>query len=512
MATHIKNIPFIGGDIATFEFDFGTKVAKSRAECPLTSYASCAPALVVPSNKGSDWTTQLVEEPTQQEIDKMKTLDGNAIFYTQSTNGAVTQIIVEVDLNPLCNSLFGNSNSSLKAAIKGVDVDCYAKGSGIAALWAWYNVDPNLKSSQNGWQGLDPYNSSTNMTDSIMKIPYSTFRVAGEWQTGSTPYTPRVLIDSTNHMYFAISTFASNGTSASSIGLDYINIKLSFSRVKDVTNPIPLTLTDTWSMLIKGYAPAWDNTANGKMGFQVYSSDASASYEIQFNNGCFDFVKWIGNSGYHCTSSTMNFNKFTTFNILVEQTSIGKRMRILPNNKTINKHVDTDVNKINNNCYLSFNNHFNTSCADAFYNGIIFMPNRVFDNDVEAEAVLRGTTSGFEEDELFDINKLTLYSGASVSNGILTQVVSEGYKSSYVSIPVLPNNQYTISVEVIGAGGYINWGEYYNSILTYGEDFHSGVFSKTFTTGPKTNTITIYCSSVSAGTFIYKNISLKLKM
>jgi len=522
MTMKIKNIPFIGGDTAEFEFDFGTKVLGSVTECPLKMYWSIATSIVNPSNITGNVTTGWQEITTgfgtQALIDQYKNQDGK-FDGPQGTNAnQLAQIMIELDLTPLCNNLFGGSNSAMQAAIKGVTMDCYAKGSGQSGgnpsngvtLGVWYN-DKGVCSVKNTWARLNPYLDSINSTSDIVKIPNDNFVAAVEWKTTTVAYTPAVLIDANNKMYFIVySVYASDGTISSEIGLDYINIKVQFARVPDVVAPIPITLPDTWSMLVKGVSPAWDNTALGKLIIQMYSFDSSGAYEIQYSNNKFNFIKWIGSTGYLCSRPSLSFDKFKVFNFLIEQTATGKRMRVLQNGSTVEKYTDTDTNKLPSNSYLTFNNHFNDMRTDVFYNSIIFMPNKVFDDDTEAEAVLRGTAQGFEEDELITDgtfqNGLTNWpshgNGISVSPGKATFTTTGSYINQ--SIPVLPNNKYILDIEGNCANGV---GEYTNGVyirtfyMTKGE----------FTTGPHTTQIGISMYPTAAGQYV-TSVSLKLKM
>lgn len=518
MVLKIKNIPFVGGDTMTFEFDYGTKVANSMLECPMKIYSSYMSSIQTPSSKIDTALDGWREENIQSELDKIKTQDGVTKNYGYVvTNGAISQIMIELDLTPLCNSLFSGSNSALKAAVKGLNVDVWAKGQGVSngvltnkcVVCFW---EPTGGSSANQWISISPYGRhDNNPTSNIANISSGSDLTSLMNSGDHIVKDGGLFINASNKIYFIItSNLPSDGTIASEVDMDYINIKLSLARTPDVTNPIPITLPDTWSMLIKGFSPAWDSTTVGKMAIQIYPADGSGACEIQYTGGKFNFIKWIGAAGYFCSRSSLPFDKFNTFNFLIEQTATGKRMRVLQNNKTVEKYIDMDTNKLSSSCYLCFNNRFNATYADAFFNSVIFLPNRNFDDDTEAEAVLQGTADGFENDELVTDgtfqNGLTDYpihgSGILVSPGKATFTTMGSYINQ--SIPVLPNNKYILDIEGNCANGI---GEYINGIYI---GYHN-MMKGEFITGPHTTRINISMYPTATGQYV-TSVSFKLKM
>lgn len=507
MTMKIKNIPFIGGDTATFEFDFGTKVFGSVAECPMQLYTCTMSTLQSPANKTNDFKTGWAELTgnygSQADFDKIKTQDNifDDLYYLN--NGSIMQIMVELDLNPLCTALFGGSTNAMAAACKNIITDVYAKGSGSNnGVQANGVITKRWYSSSGIWDGVA---SGENDTSSISDIHEEDSRT-DQTKIGFFP---------NNKFYLIVyAKYASNGTIPSEVDIDYINIKLQFARVPDVISQIPITLPDTWSMLIKGFSPAWDNTALGKLAIQMYSFDSSGAYEIQYSNQKFNFIKWIGSTGYLCSRVSLPFDKFKIFNFLIEQTATGKRMRVLQNGSTVEKYTDNDVNKLPSNSYLSFNNHFNDMRTDAFYNSIVFLPNRNFDDDAEAEAILRGTAEGFEEDELIDVSKIPWNEHVTVDNSNKIVIVSNApqYWGTGTDIHVLPNNQYILTCTISGAG-YVNVYEYFSNGSYIVKQYLSISVPFIFTTTARTIRVGInFGVFQSNGSATFTNPSLKLKM
>jgi hypothetical protein len=93
----------------------------------------------------------------------------------------------------------------------------------------------------------------------------------------------------------------------------------------------------------------------------------------------------------------------------------------------------------------------------------------------------------------------------------LTLNTAATYQSSYISIPVLPNNRYLLSLDK-SADARISYGENYNSstVLTNNPttlDNHIDII-----TSDKTNALMIYLTNSTPGIFTFSNLSLKLKM
>lgn len=521
MTMKIKNIPFVGGNTMEFEFDFGTKVYDSMAECPLNMYYCIMNSIQPPTNisasdSGSGFRKIAAGYNSQSLLDKIKSLDGTFIN-PYATNGGIMQVMIELDLTQLCTSLFGGATSAMKTAMKSKTFAAYARGSGVSSSTQVYSCDTYIWSNVGSqWNKLN-----TNSTSSIAEMMYT------------EPGGGDNRINSSNKMYFLIcTTYPSDGTIPSEVDLDYVNIKLQFSRVPDVVSSIPITLPDTWSMLIKGFSPAYssndtlsmdkvlldigDGTGNNRLGLSLNSS----SKKMQF-------FKYLGsnitNASIWAVSNPMTFNKFQTYNILIEQTSNGLRMRMLKNGGTVEKYLSTiNSSSLKGNLNMFLGQGFtNTNQADVFLNSLVFLPNKVFDDDSEAESILRGTAQGFENDELFDINKVSLNPNAHIENNSIILNATGQWQGSFISIPVLPNNQYEFKCDITSSSpthGYAEVTCMYNSIKLFMPYTAIGISTSSnaaiFTTSEHCNNVYLYFGNDinTAGTLTFSNISLKLKM
>lgn len=505
----VKNIPFIGGDTMEFSFDFGTKVAGSTAECPLNWYYGTSASAMTPStakatgNVVDKWNT----DTAQVSFDQLKVVDGSYTPYGTITANNYAQFMVELDLTPLCSSLFGGSTSAMQTALKRFDIGCYAKGSGTngngAKVELWV-ASRSQYPSQLGW-GVDGKWSNVNTSNIIMNISLN-----------DTTYTDNMPIDSNNKIHLLIySLSSSNGTISSEIDVDYINIKLQFARVPDVINLLPITLPQTWSMLIKGFSPTWNTTdlPNGAIKFLLgIDQSEHSNYDVSYQGGKFVFDNWDGSTAENLWSEPMNLTKFQTVNLLIEQTDTLRRMRILKNQGSVLKYAMTSSRNFPGDKQMSMLMHVAGSYqADAFFNSLFFMPNRTFDDDVEAETVLRGTAQGFEEDELVTDgtfqNGLTNYprhgSGISVTPGKAVFTALGSYINQ--TVPVLPNNKYILDIEGNCANGFAEL------INGFDNGTHYYMMKGEFVTGPHTTQIALSMYPTAAGQYV-TSVSLKLKM
>lgn len=512
----VKNIPFVGGDTQTFEFDFGTKVAGSTAECPLNFYYGASASLMTPvtvkttGNTLDKWNTDVA----QSSYDQLKFQDGSCVPYSVKTTNYIAQFMVELDLTPLCNSLFGGSTSAMKAAIKNITVAFTALGHGSSSGTKAYSVQGNIW-AYNG----STYTWNNGLNSGTLSSSSSSLTAMTGILNNNADANTRIFTD--NKIYVLLSTYPSDGTIPSEVDLDYINIKLQFARVPDVINLLPITLPQTWSMLIKGFSPAW-NTSDLPSGYvkfltgiyDIYSNGA-ANDDVSYQNGKFVFDNWDGGTAENLWSDPISLNKFQTVNLLIEQTSSGRRMRILQNQKSVLKYSITSSRNYTGNKEMGVLMHSaGTHQADAFLNSIVFLPNKNFDDDAEAEGLLRGTTTGYEEDELFDITKLPVNAKniVDLTQGTLTINADAQWEGTGISISVLPNNKYHFHCTTNNLNlAFIRIDELYNAIPTNpnvgnrGTDFD-------IITGSKTNNIFLLLTNSSAGSVTYSDISFKLKM
>lgn len=430
----------------------------------------------------------------------------NSVEMAVQTTSKSSAYLVECDLMPIANALYGGSNSALKSALKALQVDVWASGYGANSNDIKNGVVGQLYSYvSNGWTysnlnwGSDAYSANwTNVITSSSIIPNKSW---GQY------------MDTTNKIYILIvSTNNSTVDVPSVVNLDYLKLRIDLTRTPDViSNPPTINLTDTFSMLIRGFSPAWDSiNSKIKLIMNLYKDDNNRC-ALQFTNPTtLDITKringtWLGSS----STTTLSLNKFQIANILLNVDAINITLYILYNNGTIQKKQFSNNGFIKGATQLYLLQEYDGFYqADAFLDSIIYMPNQVWD-DASAEEILRGTKEGFEFPELFDINAVTLHANATRANGVITLNATGAYQNSYQFITILPNNKYTLSYQ--STGGYMVIEEYYNNSLLKTTSLF-GMNTLDFTTTDKTNNVKIRTSNSSSGPFTFSSISLKLKM
>jgi hypothetical protein len=434
----------------------------------------------------------------------------NSVEMAVQTTSKASAYLVECDLTPIVTALYGGSNAALKSALKAIQADIYASGYGASSDDVSNGVNYKYwESNSSIWSNYGNsgifYNNAPLVTD-IQSIINTN---AGCWYRINSSNKIYILVTSTNNSTVDV---------PSVVNLDYLKLRVDLTRTPDViNNPPTINLTDTWSILVRGFSPNWDSTTvSTHKAILSIGNDANNKYVLYYlyDGKAFILKNIINGSTINITSNVETISKYDVINFLIQQTSNGTTIHLLINNKTMEKYTGSTMLKLTG--LMKLNTLFDTSNtyqSDAFLDSIIYMPSQNWD-DTTAEAILRGTKEGFEFPELFDINAVTLHANAARSNGVITLNASAGYQGSYMYIPVLPNNQYEIKSTVTGSG-YIQYMEYYNNIPISG-----GVYSvvnptsTVFTTGSKTNKIQITLSNRSQGTgaFTFSNISLKLKM
>jgi hypothetical protein len=629
---------YIGGqDTETYEYDFSTKIAGSVATCPMKIYRCTMSTLQPPTNITSNYSTGFAEVTDQSRIDKFKYQDGYVdTLMWENKSGSIFQILIELDLTPLCNLKYGGSNAALKADYISIITDIWAMGSGSNAgvqtygadFYAFYPVDGQ-------W-----YKWKSNTGSTIIDMAY----------TAGAGY--KAYIDSSNKMYFLlVSTYPSDGTISSSVSLDYAKITFVVKRSADTVNPNQIKLPRYWAMLVKGFSPNWNN-ANG----------IPSNIRIFDIGGKLD-LRWISSSKFQLTkygattttiqSPAQTFNKNQVYNFLVGQNAQGMFIMLLKNNGTFEKVTNADIQEVSGvydlkigsgqldayqaNAFFEsltffdlskYPNGFSSTGAEALlrgqqytepsinplelvqnmdfgqgstnwtlYNGAAIMsnvltlsvgesaltlatqyinvlpntdyildgvaenyilecpeydvdgvllasnPNKTFGSIIKTNAntatmriTLRGaanTTSNWHKaslkqvqyakvpylspKNLFDINKVILHTDAHIEGNTLVLNATVAYHTSYIKMPVLPNNRYQMSAILTQSTsgtheGFMSANEYYNNILLktstqvlYASD---GIATKTFITGANTNFVTLNASSGVAGTFTFSDISL----
>jgi hypothetical protein len=444
----------------------------------------------------------IADDVPQANLDKLKTQDGTAWNPTVTTNGIIEQILVELDLTPLCNKLFGGSNSALKAAFKAVNVDVWAMGSGANAGVLTNGVSMKVWYNNTSW--VD-WNSSALSTISKMS-----------GYAGISGY-----INSANKVYILVaSQYASDGTIASSVSLDYLNIRIDLARTPDTVQPISINLPKYWAMVVKGFSPSWTNATVSifKYLFYIVKAD-NTSYRLYINpaNNTAYFFNHNGSATQNSVTLGATIDtKYQIVSMLVEVTGSNLVIRILKNNGTVVKSVVAKTYEVTGMASFYSLINVNTQQADALSEAfhLVDLARIGKQNgftDAEADSILRGVLPNplsIQNPELFDINKVQLHANAIRSNGVITLNASAGYQESVIYIPVLPNNQY----KIIGQGtGRLVILEKYNNILI---SQHSSVLitdGEIFTTKPNVNKISVKLTNTTAGTFTFSNISLRRK-
>lgn len=418
---------------------------------------------------------------------------------TQIANKA-TSYLCEVDLTPVASALYGGSNSALKSALKAIQVDIWASGYGANGNDVSNGVKARYYDVASIYGSLEGVSQVTLTNNNISKGT----AILDVYNCGSK-------VQTTNKIYILVTSLYNSSVDIPSVvNLDYLNIRVDLARVPDViSNPPQITLTDTFSLLVRGFSPAWDDT-NTKNYNEILCSD-SGILQMWRNSNKEWFLR-IPNSNSSADISINETNlKYQTINFLMQTDGINKTLYMLKNNGIMKKVSNANTSISKNIQLLLMYYKDGTHQADAFLDSIVYMPNQTFD-DTQAEAILRGQKEGFEFPELFDINQVTLHANATRANGVITLNATAAWQGNNLYIPVLPNNQYTINVGT--NTGWVSIHEYYNNILikidTVVYDATTGV--KTFTTSSKTNKILVGLTNKATGTYTFSQISLKTLM
>jgi hypothetical protein len=423
----------------------------------------------------------------------------NSVDIAVQTTSKASAYLVECDLTPIANALYGSSNSALKSALKAIQADVWASGYGA-----------NSNDLNNGIKVFVYGNGS--FVELVTLLNSSAIISKKTWLNNTV--TAPNYINISNKVYILI-TSANNSTVdvPSVVNLDYLNLKIDLTRVPDmISNPPTVNMTDTWSILVRGFSPAWDSSNSKiKLIMNLYKDDNNRC-TLQFTNPTtLDITKringaWLGS----LSTTTLSLNKFQISNILLNVDAINITLYILYNNNVMQKKQFSNTGFINGTTKLyPLQEYDGIYQADAFLDSIIYMPNQVWD-DIQAEAILRGTKEGFEFPELFDINAVTLHANATKSNGTITLNATDAWQFSYEYINVLPNNQYQFKYSSTN-NGYMVIEEYYNNVLLKSISFNN-LDTGSFITQSNTNRIKVRTSNGGAGVFTFSNISLKLKM
>ena len=512
---------YIGGDVQSFEFNFGLKIAGSTTECPMKIYYSNATALKTPSDITGDILTGFAEIGTQANMDLLKTQDGFYLGNTTSTVNSIDQMMVELDLTPLCNSLFSGSNNSLKSSLKTITIDAWIHGSGSNNNVLTNGVQGKM------WNGT-AWDNAASLGNSASVITKGTV-------SGGNGFN--IYINPNNKLYILIhATYPSNGTIISSVSIEYLNIKLDIARTPDTIQSILANLPLYWAMVVKGFSPNWDSTltkdklifnigtdGNNRAGLYYYGTSSKKFVFYKIENGIFTTLQ----------SPLPTFEKYKVYNFIVSNTPTGMNLQLLKNDfvlESVSNLTPSTLSGIKTLKILSDYNDINLS--DAFAESFhlldlqrIGKPNGF--TDAEAGAILHGTLPNIlslTNPELFNIDKVILFNNPTndqtntngkarrIGNTIILNANATNQNSG-LDIPVLPNNRYELNGSILG-NAYVHLYYKYNNIelsrvyntLTESQSSYS------FITPPNCNKITLPLSNgINTGIFTFLNISLRRK-
>jgi hypothetical protein len=433
----------------------------------------------------------------------------NSVEVSVTTVNKASALLVECDLTNIATAQYGGSNAALKAAFKSLSVDTWCKGSGVNASVLTNGV------KMYWWSGsawLDWFNA--NSTANIDKIGGTVPGIAYNY-----------LINSSNKFYIIVnSQYKSDGSIASEVNLDYLNIKIGLARIPDVVAPISVNLPKYWAMVVRGLSHSFDGTTSyEKYIFTLYKDATNYVILRRFNSGILALGQVINNN-YIGLITAKILEKYKCNSIIVQQTTSSLVLWLLKNNDVVEKVSVPITSPLYGLCQIYLNQSRAGNQADAFVNSFHLIDlERIGRSagltDAEATSILKGTLPnllGLTNPELFDINKVTLHDNATRSGNTITLNATAAWQTSSIDIPVLPNNRYEAKADKIGNGAYVYALYYYNNILldstaqqivqTSSAD---GALVKTLNTPNNCNKIKMYVSNDKAGTFTFSNISLK---
>jgi hypothetical protein len=503
---------FVGNDTQSFEYSFLGKIANSTTECPLKIYEMDIDLANPPSPSDAGW----MEIINQTDLNKLWFQDSaNYLNKTTITSNRCKALLVEVNLSTICTTLFNGNNASLKSAIKSMSIDAWVQGSGINSGAITNGITVKL------WyeDGSTWANYANNIISSIAKVSI----------IPSLAQCPNRITTSNKIYILLTSMYPSDGTVPSIANLDYINVKISFTRTADIINPVVINLPQYWSILIKDFIPNWDYAVDrgGSYSCLLTIKDNDIPTDNRITLWYYDFldkfslfsVDKLGITESNVNSSVQSFKRFQITNFLLENTPKGLRMRILNNNGTIEKQVSFTSSTLYGDLslYIGKDGSSTTYNANAFFDEIVIF-NKNFDDDTEAENLLRGNTIyGYDELILNNnfSNGLTNWLTAGVPSVKDGKLCLDKQMSAYQTINCLPNNKYRINVtkDLIDGGVKVEY--YWNTALISSDTFNnSASISNTFITPNYCNKvkITVYNDDSSVNQIKVSNVSLKIEM
>ncbi|KEI94423.1 hypothetical protein N496_20030 (plasmid) [Clostridium botulinum A2B3 87] len=475
---------YIGGDTTELSYNFFGKIAGSMTECPMKCYYAANSQLLLPTD--SKWT-----ELSQERYDKIKNQDNVTLDFSTSTLEEKIQILIELDINGLCSSLYGGNNSILEQNIKSIQPSAVVRGQGANG-----GVLGHLSKHYLYRHDTNQYTEWGQNTTSSLITSSNEVTIVGT----STGY-----ITENNKIYMLlVSEYPTNSTILNSLYLDYANIGLKLVRQPDVIPPIDVDLKDEWSILIKGFSPSWDsdNPPNpfprvlelkNKL-IVAYRQDSKAFYFQNMQNDELTFLPQFP------------FKKFQSINFLITQNK-NKQVTIyvLKNGGEVKK-VSSIVDRIVGLSQLYLLQSIGTKRnGDAFIDNIQLL-NRVV-TDQEAEIILKSKNPNLIPN--FINSRWVIHSNATVSEDgkTLTLIAIENWQQSGVRIPVLPNNRYEFKCNKTPKGR-IDIDFYYDNIKNADRP-STAEDNFIFTTSEQCNNLQVLVTNSEPGTFRFSDLELR---
>lgn len=336
-----------------------------------------------------------------------------------TTDNKASAFLIECDLTPIANSLYGGSNSALKSALKSIEANVWAMGSGANGNELGYGV--NIITWINGantWGGAIGKSTTSNIKKLTVTRPTQ----------GDCSYA----MTTANKMYWLVhTTYKSNGVIPSEVNLDYVNIKVKLARTPDVIPTITIELGDTWSILLKGFSPSWDNNNIAYLAtvFGIIGDNNKFILRVDKTHGL--YITWVNNKGEWLSFTIQNdiINKYNVFNILIQKKYDSINALCLKNNNEIisvdNKEAYTSVPSKS---YVLgiLQTYTNNYQASAFLDSVHLFNNKTF-TDEEAEILLRGRNTIDTSNEYYN----------ELAEQFKNPIIQTGY--------ILPNNRYVIT-------------------------------------------------------------------
>ncbi|EJO5349019.1 hypothetical protein NRP93_003171 [Clostridium botulinum] len=498
---------YVGGDTTELEYNFFGKVAGSMTECPMKCYAANSETLLLPTSLA--WI-----EIAQNQYDMLKNNDGVPVSSTSNTQGEKTQLLIEVDLNRLCNSLYGGSNTTLKKNVKSIQLSAVVRGQGENGGVSGYLSKHYLYNHY-----INQYTEWGENATSSLITSSNEVNVMG---------TSNSFITQENKVYMlVVSDYPADSKISSTLYLDYVSISLKLTRQPDVIPPIDIDLKDEWSILIKGFSPSWDNNNAPNPYPRILEIKDKLIVSYRKDKKVFYFQDLQTNT--LTALPEFSFKRFQNINFLIVQNKDKKIIFYAYENGGTIKKISDLSNPITgvNSLYIlqSIGNGRN---GDAFIDKIQLLNQAV--TDEEAEIILKGRNDIdlgnnyynklveiYKNPNLvpnFNNNSWYIHPNATVNldGTILTLNATSNYQGSSCILPVLPNNRYKVEVEIEDSSklAHIAIAQKYNNITisTARVYDNSGIYNGEFIIQDKINAIALVCQNTGVGTFKFKKLKL----